>query len=109
MSIILQVSDLHFGTGRPPLVEALLALAEALGPDLVVVSGDVTQRARPAEFAAEAFVARLPAAGGAGQPRPALVRSPVAPLVPLPRLPALFRRWGGGRGQAARPAGGGGR
>lgn len=61
MSVILQISDLHFGTERPPVVEALLALAEALGPDLVVVSGDVTQRARPAEFAAAAaFVARLP-------------------------------------------------
>ena len=34
MTVIVQISDLHFGTERPPVVEALLALAEALGPDL---------------------------------------------------------------------------
>jgi len=61
MSVILQISDTHFGTEQPPVVEALLALAWQLQPDLIVLSGDVTQRARPAEFAAAAaFVARLP-------------------------------------------------
>ncbi len=61
MSVILQISDPHFGTERPRVAEGLLALAEALVPDLIVVSGDVTQRARPAEFAAAAaFMARLP-------------------------------------------------
>lgn len=62
MSLLLQLSDPHFGTERPRVAEALRAFAEAVAPDLIVVSGDVTQRARPAEFAAAAdFLARLPA------------------------------------------------
>ena len=61
MSVILQISDTHFGTERQPVAEALLVFAERLAPDLIVVSGDITQRARPAEFAAAAaFMARLP-------------------------------------------------
>jgi 3',5'-cyclic AMP phosphodiesterase CpdA len=57
---LLQVSDAHFGTERPHVVEALVALSRRLAPDLLVLSGDVTQRARPAQFAAaRAFVERL--------------------------------------------------
>jgi 3',5'-cyclic AMP phosphodiesterase CpdA len=52
MSLLLQVSDTHFGTERAPVVQALLELAAAQRPDLVVLSGDITQRARRAEFAA---------------------------------------------------------
>lgn len=60
MTTLLQISDPHFGTERPHAVQALLALAEALQPDLVVLSGDITQRARSHEFAAaRAFVAAL--------------------------------------------------
>jgi hypothetical protein len=60
MSVLLQISDTHFGTEQPPVVEALLALAAQQRPDLVVLSGDITQRARPAQFrAAKAFVDRL--------------------------------------------------
>jgi 3',5'-cyclic AMP phosphodiesterase CpdA len=60
MSVILQVSDPHFGTEQAPVVEALVALAAQQRPDLVVLSGDITQRARPAQFrAARAFVDRL--------------------------------------------------
>ncbi|MBL8328687.1 MAG: metallophosphoesterase [Rubrivivax sp.] len=60
MSVLLQISDTHFGTEQPPVVEALVALAAAQRPDLVVLSGDITQRARPAQFrAAKAFVDRL--------------------------------------------------
>jgi 3',5'-cyclic AMP phosphodiesterase CpdA len=60
MSVILQVSDAHFGTERPPVVEALVALSWELAPDLLVLSGDITQRARSAQFsAAAAFVRRL--------------------------------------------------
>ena len=62
MTIILQISDPHFGTEQPPVVEALSALARELEPDLLIVSGDVTQRARAAQFAAAAaFVRRLAA------------------------------------------------
>jgi len=60
MSVLLQISDTHFGTERPHVVEALVALATQLQPDVVVLSGDITQRARPAQFrAAKAFVERL--------------------------------------------------
>lgn len=60
MSVLLQVSDTHFGTEQAPVVEALAALAHAQRPGLIVLSGDITQRARPAQFqAARAFVDRL--------------------------------------------------
>lgn len=60
MSVLLHLSDTHFGTEQPPVVEALVAFAAALRPDVVVLSGDITQRARPAQFrAAKAFVERL--------------------------------------------------
>lgn len=51
MSNILQVSDIHFGRPhRPEVSTALLALIESRAPDLVVVAGDLTQRAKPREF-----------------------------------------------------------
>lgn len=60
MSVLLHLSDTHFGTERAQVIEALLALAARERPDLVVLSGDITQRARPAQFrAARAFVERL--------------------------------------------------
>jgi 3',5'-cyclic AMP phosphodiesterase CpdA len=60
MSVLLQISDPHFGTEQPPVVEALAALACQQRPDLLVLSGDITQRARPAQFrAARAFTDRL--------------------------------------------------
>ncbi|HPU51740.1 MAG TPA: metallophosphoesterase [Burkholderiaceae bacterium] len=60
MSIVLQISDTHFGTEQAPVVEALAALADRIRPDLLVLSGDVTQRARPVQFeAARAFAERL--------------------------------------------------
>ncbi len=60
MTVLLQLSDTHFGTEQPPVVAALLRLAESLQPDVVVFSGDITQRARRAQFeAARDFVAKL--------------------------------------------------
>jgi 3',5'-cyclic AMP phosphodiesterase CpdA len=60
MSVLLQISDTHFGTELGAVVEALVALAHQQSPDVVVLSGDITQRARPAQFrAARAFVDRL--------------------------------------------------
>ena len=57
MTLLLQISDPHFGTEQPPVVDALLRLASTQRPDLVVISGDITQRARRAQFgAARAFV-----------------------------------------------------
>lgn len=61
MSILLQISDPHFGTEQPPVVAALLDFARQLRPDVIALSGDITQRARRAQFAAAAdFVAQLP-------------------------------------------------
>jgi 3',5'-cyclic AMP phosphodiesterase CpdA len=60
MSILLQISDMHFGTEQAPVVEALATLARQQQPDVLVLSGDITQRARPAQFrAARAFADRL--------------------------------------------------
>jgi 3',5'-cyclic AMP phosphodiesterase CpdA len=47
---MLQVSDPHFGTQRPPVVRALLRLAADLAPDVLLLSGDITQRARRKQF-----------------------------------------------------------
>lgn len=58
---IAHLSDTHFGTELPEVESALLAMLPSLQPDLVVVSGDITQRARASQFdAAAAFLERLP-------------------------------------------------
>ena len=60
MSVLLQISDPHFGTEQLPVVEALVSLAGEQHPDLVVLSGDITQRATQDQFrAARAFMDRL--------------------------------------------------
>lgn len=60
MSALLHLSDTHFGTEQPRVVEALVAMAAQHRPDVVVLSGDITQRALPAQFqAAKRFVDRL--------------------------------------------------
>lgn len=62
MSTILQISDPHFGTEQPVVVAALLRLNRELVPDAVIVSGDITQRARRTQFeAARQFVQALEA------------------------------------------------
>jgi len=48
VSVLLQISDTHFGAEQPQVLEALVALAGQLQPDVVALSGDITQRARPA-------------------------------------------------------------
>ncbi len=61
MSRILHLSDPHFGTVDDRLVQPFLDLAHRLKPDLCVISGDMTQRARAGEFrAAQDFLPRLP-------------------------------------------------
>lgn len=50
MRTIVHLSDLHFGRIDTALVIPLLELIGQLRPDLVAVSGDLTQRARTAEF-----------------------------------------------------------
>ena len=63
MRTLLHLSDIHFGPKHLPAAAAAVeALAGAARPDVIVVSGDLTQRAKPAQFrAARAFVDRLPA------------------------------------------------
>jgi 3',5'-cyclic AMP phosphodiesterase CpdA len=58
---ILHVSDLHFGEYHAPeRARVLLASIEQAAPDVVAVSGDLTQRARPREFEeARAFLDRI--------------------------------------------------
>lgn len=64
MRIIAQISDLHFGAHEPVVVANLHAALSAIRPDLVVVSGDITQRARKEQFAEAAlFLERLEAEG----------------------------------------------
>jgi len=48
VSVLLQISETHFGAEQPQVLEALVALAGQLQPDVVALSGDITQRARPA-------------------------------------------------------------
>jgi len=52
MSILLHISDTHYGTEQPLVAQALQGLARERHPDVLVFSGDITQRARPAQFAA---------------------------------------------------------
>lgn len=60
MSVILHLSDTHFGTEQPEVAAALLQLALEVRPDLAILSGDVTQRARREQFsAARSFLDRL--------------------------------------------------
>ena len=50
MARIVHLSDLHFGAHDPRLVAAVEARIDEAGADLVVISGDLTQRARTEEF-----------------------------------------------------------
>ncbi|HET9646364.1 MAG TPA: metallophosphoesterase family protein [Burkholderiaceae bacterium] len=61
MRTLVHLSDLHFGRTDEELLGPLIECVHALAPDLVVVSGDLTQRARRGQFreAAE-FLSRLP-------------------------------------------------
>lgn len=63
MRTIFHISDVHFGPPHLPRVsEGVLELIAAREPDVVVLSGDLTQRAKPQQFrAARAFVDRIPA------------------------------------------------
>jgi 3',5'-cyclic AMP phosphodiesterase CpdA len=62
MLTLLHVSDLHFGPPYHPEVgQALLRFAAELRPDVIVASGDFTQRAKVTQFQeARAFLDQLP-------------------------------------------------
>lgn len=60
MRTIAHISDLHFGAAIPRITEALLSELRAKAPSLIVISGDLTQRARRRQFkAARDFIDRL--------------------------------------------------
>ena len=64
MARVVHLSDLHFGAHDERLVAAVEARVDDLEPDLVVISGDFTQRARTEQFRdACQFLARLQHAG----------------------------------------------
>ena len=50
MARLLHLSDLHFGAHDETLVEGIEHSIDELKPDLVVISGDFTQRARTEQF-----------------------------------------------------------
>lgn len=58
---IIHLSDPHFGTEQPQVCDALLETVAAQVPDLVLLSGDITQRATAEQFERAArFLRRLP-------------------------------------------------
>jgi 3',5'-cyclic AMP phosphodiesterase CpdA len=64
MARLVHLSDLHFGAHDPRLVEAVERKIAKAKPDLVVISGDFTQRARIEQFQeACRFLERLRDAG----------------------------------------------
>lgn len=61
MRTIVHISDLHFGRVDTELLAPLRTAINGIAPDVVVVSGDLTQRARSAQFrAARDFLATIP-------------------------------------------------
>ena len=61
MRTIAHLSDLHFGATDPVLVSAVIDEVRRREPDVIAVSGDLTQRARRTQFiAAREFLSALP-------------------------------------------------
>ncbi|MGB7922247.1 MAG: metallophosphoesterase family protein [Pyrinomonadaceae bacterium] len=61
MRTLAHLSDLHFGRIDYAIIEPLIATVKEISPDVVVVSGDLTQRARSHEFKeARKFLDALP-------------------------------------------------
>ena len=67
MRSIVHLSDIHFGRVDSSLVGPLIETINQIAPDVVAVSGDLTQRARSHQFKeARAFLDQLPAAADRG-------------------------------------------
>ncbi len=61
MKTVAHLSDIHFGSIDHAIIDPLVETLHRLAPDLVAVSGDLTQRARSHQFIeARAFLDRLP-------------------------------------------------
>jgi len=62
MKKVVHLSDIHFGKVDVATVEPLIEAVKKIEPNLVVVSGDLTQRARTHQFQeAQEFLNKLPA------------------------------------------------
>jgi 3',5'-cyclic AMP phosphodiesterase CpdA len=88
MSVLIQISDTHFGTERAYVVDALLQFVTEAQPEILVLSGDITQRARRRQFrSARRFVDQLRV--------PDVISLPGNHDIPLFNLPArLFSPYG---------------
>src|SRR5258706_3334705 len=61
MRTLVHLSDIHFGRVDARCVPPLVRTIQGLAPDLVALSGDLTQRARISQFVqARGFLRRLP-------------------------------------------------
>ncbi len=61
MKTLAHISDIHFGRDQPDVTEACIRDVVAAKPDIVINSGDFTQRARRAQYAkAREFMAKFP-------------------------------------------------
>jgi 3',5'-cyclic AMP phosphodiesterase CpdA len=101
MKTIAHISDLHFGREDPVVAEGLRVDLHRLQPDIVVNTGDFTQRARRRQFqAAAAYMRRLPQPqisipGNHDIPLFDVIRRFLSPLGRFRRYitPALFPRY----------------
>lgn len=60
MKKIFHISDIHFGAEDPEIVTKVLEDIACCNPDLVVISGDLTQRAKSAQYEAAAdFLSKI--------------------------------------------------
>lgn len=99
MTRLIHLTDLHFGKERADLVAPLAEAVRGAAPDLVIITGDLTHRARPAQFRQAMGFLR-----GLDLPFVAVPGNHDIPLFNLPlRLVAPFRRWRRGVGATVPP------
>ena len=61
MRTLVHLSDIHFGRVNAAIIKPLIKLVADIKPDVVAISGDLTQRARSEQFKeARAFLDQLP-------------------------------------------------
>jgi 3',5'-cyclic AMP phosphodiesterase CpdA len=86
---LLHISDLHVGADKEPQVEnALRALVETVEPKLIVATGDLTHRGRPAQHARASELLH-----GLGAPVLAVPGNHDIPLLPPARFTHPFREF----------------
>lgn len=99
MTLLVQLSDLHFGSEDPKVARALLDEVNAAKADLAILSGDLTMAARTSEFErAAAFIDGLAA--------PVLAipgNHDITPYKILERLVRPYARWTRHIGQNLEP------